>query len=907
MPRFKPVISSVVKKTVPVLTGEEYHDVMIAKTSLIISTLNTTVYNAIVRTIDMNPEELDTLIKITKRSKNSNALVQIILKESYDECTHILYDNASELNTYCLSKKTAENYFNITDIVPMTVPSIENKYLLLKQIYAAQRDFVNRIMKLQLLPYWQTCDNDIKKMIGVVHIWNILKVIKKIILYGLAALNNESKSETCIEKNSVKNWTIKYVVYELFYNVMFPELKCVDMAIYNELNNIRTDCHDNFSSNIQFKYYHYASKIFTKYYTRIHRCRHLFAKEDIVYTEFEKNYLQQIKEFYAIKTTEWSSKLNVTEYVNHVIRSHEVENVIIRNLLKLRDATEEDWSKIAKQFEINLFGKAIGEHFSNGRKPDGSISRGIKLIKNYICYRGDYYSDWIKALNVLSYELSLPLEHVFGNVKLPINTIVRYHETVDKIFVVEHQEFLYNHETSGLKAMFEKEDKATIHKIQQICVYLPDSVKIISECYQQYLTAKLMHVINGLSIGESLVVQDYIGNLVLIHAKSDDFIKCVFDGGPEYKKVHSETFTKCLSAVIDGAKTSNAELFATYLDQLLQGAKGYAASDEEKIHNIETVIALMKFLSDKDIFGESYRMLLAKRLVNQKVSSMDLERATIIAMKLANGVSFVSKMEIMIKDYMFDGIKPADFHRYAEVVNHLSKLDFNVQVLTSSAWPSFPNFTMKYGGIAAYYEAFTQFYRTLNDKRVLQFIPSIGNITITAAFGGRKYELVVIPPQAVIIDLFNYRASYTVEEICTITTIPMKIVCGMIDSFMRIGMLGKSTTDKGFKPEDLIMLNEKFTSKTLKTVVRAPNISESKTVVAISDIVEQRKLVTEATIVRIMKARKTLDHAQLVGEVLHQIHLFTPEPKQIKACIEGLISRDYLERGDDACVYNYLA
>jgi cullin 1 len=71
---------------------------------------------------------------------------------------------------------------------------------------------------------------------------------------------------------------------------------------------------------------------------------------------------------------------------------------------------------------------------------------------------------------------------------------------------------------------------------------------------------------------------------------------------------------------------------------------------------------------------------------------------------------------------------------------------------------------------------------------------------------------------------------------------------------------------------------------------------------------EDRSIAIEASIVRIMKARKTLGHQQLIGEVLTQLSFFRPQPKVIKRRIEALIDRDYLERdADNSNVYKYLA
>ena len=65
----------------------------------------------------------------------------------------------------------------------------------------------------------------------------------------------------------------------------------------------------------------------------------------------------------------------------------------------------------------------------------------------------------------------------------------------------------------------------------------------------------------------------------------------------------------------------------------------------------------------------------------------------------------------------------------------------------------------------------------------------------------------------------------------------------------------------------------------------------------------------EAAIVRIMKARRQLDHNSIVSEVTHQLApRFLPNPTVIKKRIESLIEREFLERDNsDRKLYRYLA
>ncbi|KAI8865509.1 winged helix DNA-binding domain-containing protein [Ramicandelaber brevisporus] len=68
---------------------------------------------------------------------------------------------------------------------------------------------------------------------------------------------------------------------------------------------------------------------------------------------------------------------------------------------------------------------------------------------------------------------------------------------------------------------------------------------------------------------------------------------------------------------------------------------------------------------------------------------------------------------------------------------------------------------------------------------------------------------------------------------------------------------------------------------------------------------------TDAALVRIMKTKKTLDHANLVAETIRILQVrFTPSPQFIKRRIERLIDADYLTRSTEPGqhhIYIYLA
>jgi len=125
-------------------------------------------------------------------------------------------------------------------------------------------------------------------------------------------------------------------------------------------------------------------------------------------------------------------------------------------------------------------------------------------------------------------------------------------------------------------------------------------------------------------------------------------------------------------------------------------------------------------------------------------------------------------------------------------------------------------------------------------------------------------------------------------------------------------VLGKEPMSKDIGEEDDFYFNEKFSSKFYKVkigTVAAQKETEPEKQETRQRVEEDRKPQIEAAIVRIMKARRVLDHNNIVAEVTKQLQSrFLPNPAVIKKRIESLIEREFLERDKtDRKLYRYLA
>lgn len=211
-----------------------------------------------------------------------------------------------------------------------------------------------------------------------------------------------------------------------------------------------------------------------------------------------------------------------------------------------------------------------------------------------------------------------------------------------------------------------------------------------------------------------------------------------------------------------------------------------------------------------------------------------------------------------------------------------------------------------------------------------------------ATFGSgpnvHRYELCVSTYQMCILLLFSTTDTLSLGQIRTQTHIPDQELRRHLISLCtpKNRILKKASKGRGItSDDDLFTLNQDYSSKLKR--VRIPLVKElsvmndGSTAVASMDesggvapsasassvldgsvpvsVEEDRRHLVEAAIVRIMKARKALNHNELIAEVTKQLSIrFQPTPQFIKKRIESLIEREYLERSENEHrVYRYIA
>ncbi|KAF2152586.1 Cullin-domain-containing protein [Myriangium duriaei CBS 260.36] len=387
--------------------------------------------------------------------------------------------------------------------------------------------------------------------------------------------------------------------------------------------------------------------------------------------------------------------------------------------------------------------------------------------------------------------------------------------------------------------------------------------------------------------------------------------------------------TRSLGDVINSFARCSEYISLFIDDNMKKGIKGKTEEEVDRV--LEKAITLLRYVQDKDIFESYYKRHLCRRLIMNKSLSIDAERSMISRMKIELGNSFTLKLEAMFKDMSLSEELTAGYKNYISSLGDLDhrRTELGIHVLTFGTWPldtmrgldderDEKLKTIYPSTIDTLKTSFEKYYSQKYSGRVLSWQGNMGTADIKATFPKvptrdgppkpRTHELNVSTYAMVILMIFNdipATQSLTFEEIQGRTNIPTNELVRNLQSLAvapKTRVLIKEPMSKDVKKTDSFSFNESFTSKFIKIKVgvvsasnRVENDRERKETEKKNN--DSRGFVVEAAIVRIMKQRKDLTHAQLVTETLSQLSSkFKPEVGMIKKKIESLIEREYLER-----------
>lgn len=398
------------------------------------------------------------------------------------------------------------------------------------------------------------------------------------------------------------------------------------------------------------------------------------------------------------------------------------------------------------------------------------------------------------------------------------------------------------------------------------------------------------------------------------------------------------------------------EYLSLYIDDSIKKSlKNKSVDEAEKVFG--DAIMVFRFIRDKDIFEKYYKNHLAKRLLNNKSLSTDLELRMISKLKEEAGTTFTAKFEGMFKD-MNASRDLTQRYRLENNGTSLSqdlirmndglKLDIEFSILTDNFWPMSANKAMDsvtYAPVLDIAKAsFEKFYTNTYNGRNLTWAPNMCTMDLKMNFPDKTYQINMPTLAAFIIltcfnddDMEDGTKSLSFTEIQQQTNIPIPDLIRHLQSIAiapKTRILKKTPMSKDIKASDKFCLNLEFKNPQSKFKILAVSMNnkskqslddkfdatsaasrvetEEEHAKSFASIYKSREFEIDAAIIRIMKARQSEKYQMLVAEVIRLIDdiskRFRPQPSVVKRRIEELIDKEYLRRDEnDREIFWYIA
>lgn len=321
---------------------------------------------------------------------------------------------------------------------------------------------------------------------------------------------------------------------------------------------------------------------------------------------------------------------------------------------------------------------------------------------------------------------------------------------------------------------------------------------------------------------------------------------------------------------------------------------------------------MFKYIEDKDVFQKFYSKMLAKRLVQHMSASDDAEASMISKLKQACGFEYTSKLQRMFQDIGVSKDLNEAFRKHIVTSNMPHDIDFSIQVLSSGSWPFQYLLTFSLPSeLERSVQRFTQFYSGQHSGRKLNWLYNMSKGELVTNCFKNRYTLQASTFQMAVLLQYNLQESWTINQLSESTQLKTDYLIQVLQILLKAKLLTCSEEESCLQGNSVVSLFVGYKNKKLRVNINVPMKQEIKLEQESTHkhIEEDRKMLIQAAIVRIMKMRKVMKHQQLTAEVLTQLSSrFKPRVNVIKKCIDILIEKEYLERTEgQKDSYSYLA
>jgi len=539
----------------------------------------------------------------------------------------------------------------------------------------------------------------------------------------------------------------------------------------------------------------------------------------------------------------------------------------------------------------------------------------VPFLANTIDYYTQITSDFISKESISSYLMFcngiLDLEDRLDSMILHKNSVEKHRKIVNDTIIIAYKSLL---ESALLEYVmgYKKEELKYIFRLFERIKNLEPLLELLTNNMEQVFSKVFQDLLQdheNQDKGVQLALpQKYCCSFLEKYNHFKSIIEDSFENNPQFVHAIEKTGRKILNNnainTQDLETEPSAKNIIKYSNELLNNSKLTIQELTNQFDHLPGIILLFQLLGSKDVFCKGYKIMFCARLL-KNVINKDAEMYMINELKSVHDLQFTQELSVMMNDINMSKEKYGVLSNFLTDIN-TTNITIDPVVITLSVWPlnqydlNTPlNLPQE---LVALSDAFVTKYKAANEGRDVDWLHERSSGMVELKAKGKTYRITFNHFQLAVILCLSKKPAMSETSILQSVGMQSEWLTATLKSLIGIRIVQQNPTNKSYR------LNPGFEAKML-ALNAIPHFNRPVVENSVDpDIEENREMNTQASIVRIMKSRRVLGHAELCDEVIKQTSRFFPQKiERIKRQIEKLINgtEKYLER-QDKNTYKYV-